>query len=76
MDIKIPESRIPDKLITISNVSVEDTSGNKLSELSVGSQANIKSETWIQFAAEEESNETAYTYYVQVKESGESPYVE
>lgn len=76
VDIEIPESRIPDKLITISNVSVEDTSGNKLSELSVGSQANIKSETWIQFAADEESNETAYTYYVQVKESGESPYVE
>jgi len=76
VDIEIPESRIPDKLITISNVSVEDTSGNKLSELTVGSQANIKSETWIQFAADEESNETAYTYYVQVKESGESPYVE
>lgn len=76
VDIEIPESRIPDKLITISNVSVEDTDGNKLSELSVGSQANIKSETWIQFAADEESNETAYTYYVQVKESGESPYVE
>ena len=76
VDIEIPESRIPDKLITISNVSVEDTSGNKLSELSVGSQANIKSETWIQFAADEESNETAYTYYVQVKESGELPYVE
>jgi hypothetical protein len=58
VDIEIPESRIPDKLITISNVSVEDTSGNKLSELSVGSQVNIKSETWIQFAADEESNET------------------
>lgn len=76
VDIKIPESRIPDKLITISNVSVEDAHGNKLSELSVGSQANIKSETWIQFAADEESDETAYTYYVQIKESGKSPYVE
>jgi len=76
IDIEIPGSLIPDKLITISNVSVEDTSGNKLSELSVGSQANIKSETWIQFAADPESNETAYTYYVQIKESGEFPYVE
>ena len=76
VDIQIPESRIPDKLITISNVSVEDTSGNKLSELTVGFQANIKSETWIQFAADEKSNETAYTYYVQIKESGKSPYVE
>ena len=76
VDIEITESRIPNKLVIISNVSVEDTSGNKLSELRVGSQANIKSETLIQFAADEESNETAYTYYVQVRESGESPYVE
>ena len=42
VDIEIPESRIPDKLITISNVSVEDTSGNKLSELSVGSSSKHK----------------------------------
>ena len=76
VDIEIIESRIPNKLVTISNVSVEDTNGNKLSELRVGSQANIKSETWIQFAVDEESNEIAYTYYVQVRESDESPYVE
>jgi len=76
VDIQIPTSRIPDKLITISGVSVEDSNGNPLSELSVGSPVNIKSETWIQFAADQESNETAYTYYVQIKESGKSPYVE
>jgi len=76
VDIQIPASRIPDKLITISGVSVEDSNGNPLSELSVGSLANIKSKTWIQFAADQESNETAYTYYVQIKESGKSPYVE
>jgi hypothetical protein len=76
VDIQIPASRIPDKLITISGVSVEDSNGNPLSELSVGSPVNIKSETWIQFAADQESNETAYTYYVQIKESGKSPYVE
>jgi hypothetical protein len=76
VDIPIPASQIPDKLITISNVSVEDSNGNKLLELSVGSKANIKSETWIQFATDQESNETAYTYYIQVKESGKSPYVE
>ena len=76
VDITIPNSQIPDKLVTISKVSVEDASGNKLSELSVGSQANIKSETQIEFTAGEEFDETAYTYYVQVKESGKSPYVE
>ena len=76
VDIQIPASQIPDKLITISNVSVGDSDGNKLSELSVGSPVSIKSTTWIQFAADQESDETAYSYYVQVKESGELPYVE
>lgn len=76
VDMQIPASQIIDKLITISNVSVEDSDGNKLSELSVGSPVYIKSETLIQFAADQESDETAYSYYVQVKESGELPYVE
>ncbi len=76
VDIKIPQSQIPDKLVTISDVYVEDSDGNQLSELSVGSPAYINSETLIQFASDNESNETAYTYYVQVKETGESPVVE
>jgi len=76
VDIQIPASQIPDKLITISNVSVEDSDGNKLSELSVGSPVYIKSKTWIQFTADQESDETTYSYYVQVKESGVLPYVE
>ena len=76
VDVQIPPSQVPDKLITILGVSVEDSNGNKLSELNVGSQVNIKSETWIQFAADQESDETAYTYYVQIKESGKVPYVE
>ena len=76
VDIKIPPRQIVDKLITISDVSLEDANGNNLSELSVGSPVHIKSETLIQFVADQESNETAYTYYVQVKESGKSPYVE
>jgi hypothetical protein len=76
VDIIIPPSQVPTKLVIISDVTVEDTNGDKLSELKVGSTVNIKSETLIQFAADQESNETAYTYYVQIKESGEIPYVE
>jgi hypothetical protein len=30
----------------------------------------------IQFASDQESVETAYTYYIQVKESGKSPVIE
>ena len=76
IDVQIPPSQVPYKLITISDVSVEDSDGNKLSELNVGSKVNIKSKTSIEFATEQPSVETAYTYYVQIKESGESPYVE
>jgi len=76
VDITIPRSQVPIKLVTISDVTVEDTMGNKLSEIKVGSTVNIKSKTWIQFAADQKSNETAYSYYVQIKESGKPPYVE
>lgn len=72
VDIKIPPSQKSDKLVTIADVYVVDSSGNKLSELIVGSPVNIKSETWIQFAGEQKSNETAYSYYVQIKESSEN----
>jgi hypothetical protein len=76
VDVKIPPSQVPTKLVIISDVTVEDTMGNKLSEIKVDSIVKIKSKTLIQFAADQKSNETAYTYYVQIKEFGESPYVE
>ncbi len=76
VDVKIPPSQVPTKLVIISDVTVEDTMGNKLSEIKVDSTVSIKSKTLIQFAADQKSNETAYTYYVQIKESGETPYVE
>lgn len=73
VDISIPPPQTPTKLVTISDVTVEDITGNKLSELEVGSTVNIKSETWIQFAADQKSPETAYTYYVQIKKTSETP---
>ncbi len=76
IDVEIPPSQVSTKLVTISDVSIEDSNGNMISELEVGSQVNIKSKTLIQFAADQPSNETAYTYYVQVRESGNVPYVE
>ncbi len=73
VDVKIPSPQVHTKLVIISDVTVEDTMGNKLSELEVGSIFNIKSKTLIQFAADQESNETAYTYYVQIKKTSEIP---
>ena len=73
VDGKIPQQLT--KLVTISNVSLNDSQGIKLSEITVGSTVNIQSNVWVQFSAEQKSNETPYTYYAQVKNS-EIPTVE
>ena len=70
VDIEIPEPQSLTKLVSISSVSVTDSDGEKLSEIPVGEIVNVRSETWIQFAADQNTNETPYTYYIQIKEAG------
>lgn len=74
-NVIIPESEIATKLVTISKVSILDKEGKNLPEIKVGSTVIIKSDAWIQFSAEQTTNETPYTYYVQIKQSG-TPYIE
>jgi len=74
VDEKIPEQIT--KLVTISGVSLNDSQGNKLSEITVGSTVNIQSNALVQFSIDQTSQETPFTYYAQVKQSGEKPYVE
>ena len=74
VDEKVPQQLT--KLVTISDVAVVDSQGNRLSEITVGSTVNIRSNTWVQFSIDQESNETPYTYFAQVKQSGEIPFVE
>lgn len=74
-NMMIPESEITTKLVTISKVSILDKEGQNLSEIKVGSTVIIQSDAWIQFSADQKTNETPYTYYVQIKQSG-MPYVE
>jgi len=76
VDVKIPASKVPTKLVTISNVSLLDSQGNRLSEIKVGSSVMIQSEAWIQFSSEQKTDETPYSYYVQIKQSGKIPFVE
>ena len=76
VDLDIPPPQLLTKFVTISDVTVKDTMGNNLAELEIGSTVHIESETWVQFAQNQNMDETPYTYYVQIKESGKSPYVE
>lgn len=74
IDENVPEQLT--RLVTISNTSLKDTEGNRLAEINVGSTVNIHSDVWVQFSSDPTTNETPYRYYVQVKESGDKPYVE
>jgi hypothetical protein len=74
VDEKIPQQLT--RLATISNVSLIDSQGNRLSEITTGSTVNIRSNILVQFSIDQKTNETPYTYYAQVKQSGEIPYVE
>lgn len=67
IDEKIPQQLT--RLVTISDVSLEDSEGNKLPEITVGSLVNIQSNVFVQFSEDQKSNETPYTYYAQVKNS-------
>ena len=76
VNVKIPEPEIATRLVTISNVSVLDSQGKALSEIKVGSTVKIQSESWIQFSADQKSDETPYSYYIQIKQAGKTPFVE
>ena len=74
VEIKIPEPQILTKQVMISDVYVSDITGKPISELKVGQKVNIQVKSWIQMLTE--SKETPYKFYAQVKQSGETPFVE
>lgn len=69
VNVKIPLPQISTKSIIISDVVITDTLGNKLSEIKTDLTTKIKSKILIQFTTDNISDETPYTYYVQIKES-------
>ena len=73
INVKISPPEVRINLVTISDVSVKDTLGKKLSEIKVGNTVQIQSESIIQFSTDNIVNETPYTYYVQIKESSSNP---
>jgi len=76
VDVKIPPQQSLTLRVSISSVTVKDTDGAALSEIILGSTVNIESKTKIQFSEDQSPDETPYTYYIQIKESGKFPTVE
>ncbi len=75
VDLDIGRSKTLSKVIQIYDLRVEDTDGNKISEIDVGSLVYIKSKAWLQFV-DDEIPETQYMVYVQVKSTTSPPYIE
>ena len=73
IDVKIPPPQIRTNLVTISDVTVKDNMGKKLSEIKIGNTVQIQSETLIQFSTDNIVSEIPYTYYVQIKQSSTDP---
>ena len=73
INVKLSSPQIRTNLVTISDVSITDILGKKLSEIKIGNTVQIQSETIIQFSTDNITNETPYTYYVQIKESSSDP---
>ena len=73
LNVKIPPPEIYVKLVSISDVTVKDTLGKKLSEVKLGNVVQIESKTSIQFTENNIANETPYTYYIQIKERSPNP---
>ncbi len=76
VDVRLPEQERFTKLAAITDIAVRDASGNELLEIPAGTTVRIESESQIRFSGTQPTNETPYTYFVQVKQLGPSPYVE
>ena len=75
LNVKIPPPEVLTKQVMISDVYVSDITGKPLSKIKQGSTVNIQAKSWLQTISNELEN-TPYTFYAQVKQSGDKPYVE
>lgn len=75
-DVKIPNQALPTRKVEISDVYVADVSGKPLSKIEQGSTVKIQAKSWIQLITQNDSEQTPYTFYAQVKQSGEIAFVE
>ena len=71
LDITDTSLEILNKLVTINDITVTDSDGNRLPFFSVGSTIKIQSELDFQNLSLEESEIQSYVYWIQIKKSVE-----
>jgi len=71
LDITDTSLEVLNKLITINDITVTDSDGNRLSDISVDSTIKIQSELDFQNLSLEEFEIQSYVYWIQIKKSVE-----
>ncbi len=74
VNVNLPSQQIITRLVTISNLSIIDSDGKNLSSMPVGTTVEIGSN--LQFQTTADDRIQPYVYYVQIKQSGQTPFVE
>ena len=69
LEITDTSLQILNKLVTITDITITDNEGSRLSDVSVGSQINIQSQLDFQDSSLEESKVQQYVYWIQIKKS-------
>jgi hypothetical protein len=72
MEVKNTSVSVLTKLVTINDVSITDTTGNRLSNMSAGTPIKIQSSLGIEYSALEKSKVQPFVYWIQIKQSFET----
>jgi len=69
MDVSDTTIDVLTKLVSISDIGIIDSEGNRMSDVTTGTPVNIQSTVWIQYSSESDSPAQPYVYWVQIKKS-------
>ena len=69
MDVTDTTIDVLTKLVSISDIGIIDSEGNRMSDVTTGTPVNIQSTVWIQYSSESDSPAQPYVYWVQIKKS-------
>ena len=71
LDVEDASVDILTKLVSINDLSVLDSEGNRMSNVPTETPVNIQSTIWIQYSEDQDSENQPYVYWIQIKESVE-----
>ncbi len=74
VDVKIPPQDLLTSLVTISNLLITDSEGNNISVIPSGTTVDVGSSLTLHTISDDPTQ--PFVYYVQIKLSGDTPYVE